>query len=61
VGETISQTITIVPGEGKVFKIIKINTQKGTDFKQTKEIEVEGRPAYELTVENIKKTEGRYF
>lgn len=62
VGESISQTVSIIPGEDESFKILQVNTLKGLDYKQTlKEIEVEGRPAYELTVENIRETEGRYF
>jgi hypothetical protein len=62
VGETISQTVTITPGEGEVFKILQANPLKGGDYKQSlKEIEIDGKAAYELTVENTRETEGRYF
>ncbi len=62
VGESISQTVTITPGEGEVFKIVQVNALKGGDYKQSiKEIEIDGKKAYELTVENTRETEGRYF
>ncbi len=62
VGESISQTVTIIPGEDENFKILQVNALKGVDYKYSfKDIEIEGRPAYELTVENIRQTEGRYF
>jgi hypothetical protein len=62
VGESISQVVTITPGENEVFKIIKDNALKGVDYKYSlKEIEIDGKAAYELTVENTRETEGRYF
>lgn len=62
VGESISQTVMITPGENEVFKIIKDNALKGVDYKYSlKEIEIDGKVAYELTVENTRETEGRYF
>ena len=62
VGEHISQTVSITPGENEVFKIIKDNALKGVDYKYSlKEIEIDGKTAYELTVENTRETEGRYF
>lgn len=62
VGENISQIVTITPGEGEVFKILQANALKGGDYKHSlKEIESDGKIAYELTVENIRETEGRYF
>jgi len=62
VGEDISRTVTITPGEGETFKILKMNALKGQDFKYSlKDIEIDGKPAYELTVENTRETEGRYF
>ena len=61
-GESISQTVTITPGEGEVFKILKVNALKGSYYKQSlKEIEIDGKMAYELTVENTREIEGRYF
>ena len=62
VGESISQTVLITPGEGEVFKILKVNALKGGDYKHSlKEVEIEGKAAYELTVENTRETAGRYF
>ncbi len=62
VGESISQVVTITPGDGEVFNIVQVNALKGGDYKQSlKEIEIDGKKAYELTVENTRETEGRYF
>ncbi len=62
VGESISQTVLITPGENEVFKIMKVNALKGVDYKYSfKEIESNGQIAYELTVENTRETAGRYF
>lgn len=62
VGERIFQTVEIIPGTEESFKILKVNALKGEDFTQSiKEIEIDGQPAYELTVENTRQTEGRYF
>jgi len=62
VGESISGLVTIVPGEGETFEILQANALKGGDFKfELKDIEIDGKKAYELWVENIRETEGRYF
>ena len=62
IGESISQTVTITPGEGEVFKILHVNALEDDDIKYTlKEIEIDGKKAYALTVENVRQTEGRYF
>ena len=61
-GETISQTVTIVPETEVPFKILQVNAMKGLDFTHTlKETEIKGKKAYELTVVNKKATEGRYY
>ena len=61
-GERISQTVEIIPGTEESFKILNVNALKGEDFTQSiKEIEIDGQPAFELTVENTRQTEGRYF
>lgn len=61
-GENISQTVEIIPGTKESFTILNVNALKGEDFTQSlKEIEIDGRPAYALTVENTRQTEGRYF
>lgn len=62
VGEPLSQTVSIIPGENEAFKILQANSLKGGDFKfRLEEKEIEGKKAYSLTVENTRKTEGRYF
>jgi len=61
-GETISQTVTIIPETEVPFKILQVNAMKGLDFTHTlKETEIKGKKAYELTVVNKKATEGRYY
>ena len=61
-GENISQTVSVIPGENEKFKILKTNALKGEDFKYAlKETEMDGKPAYELTIENTRQTPGRYF
>jgi hypothetical protein len=61
-GEPISQTVKIIPGDDEAFKILQVNALKGGDFEfSLKETEVNGKPAYELAVKNIRETEGRYF
>ncbi len=62
VGESISQTVSIIPGEGESFKVIEANPLKGVDYKfSLKETEADGKAAYELVVENTRETPGRYF
>jgi len=61
-GETISQTVTIIPETEVPFKILQVNAMKGLDFTHDlKETEIEGKKAYKLTVVNKKETEGRYY
>ena len=61
-GETVSQTVTIIPETEPPFKILQVNAMKGTDFTHTlKETEIKGKKAYELTVTNKRETEGRYY
>jgi len=61
IGEEISQTVTITLAE-EAFNIVKVSLSKGTDIRYSMEqIELSGKKAYRLTVENIKKTEGRYL
>lgn len=61
-GETISQTVTIIPKTEVPFKILQVNAMKGLDFTHDlKETEVNGKKAYALTVVNKKETEGRYY
>jgi hypothetical protein len=61
-GETISQTVTIIPETEVPFKILQVNAMKGLDYTHDlKETEIEGKKAYALTVVNKKETEGRYY
>ena len=62
VGESISKTVSIIPGEGEVFKVLHVNALKDGNIEYTlKENEINGKKAYELVVENVRATEGRYF
>ncbi|HMA85935.1 MAG TPA: hypothetical protein VKN73_09545 [Desulfosalsimonadaceae bacterium] len=62
VGETIEQTVTIVPETKEPFRILKASAMKGTEIThELKETEVSGKPAYELKVVNTKDTPGRYY
>ena len=61
VGEKIEKTVKIIP-ETKPFKILKVIAMKGSFFThELKEIEVDGKPAYELTIANTRQEAGRYF
>lgn len=61
-GDTVSQTVTIIPETEVPFKILQVNAMKGTDFTHTlKETEIDGKKAYQLTVVSKKKTEGRFY
>ena len=60
-GTSIKKTITIIPEKKYPFKITEAKALKGEDIKfEFKEIESD-RIQYQLTVENIKATQGRYF
>jgi hypothetical protein len=62
IGEKISQTVIIAPGTEETFNIVKVSPMKGTDIRYAiQQIELSGKKAYQLTVENIKETEGRYM
>ena len=62
VGETIEQTVTIIPETKEPFRILKTSAMKGTEIThELKETEVSGKPAYELTIANTKDNPGRYY
>ena len=62
VGEELSQTVQIIPETDQPFNILKISALSGSDIRQElKETEKSGKKIYELTIENTKTTEGRYF
>ena len=61
-GETVSQTVTIIPETEPPFKIMQVNAMKGLDFTHSlKETEVKGKKAYEVTLVSKKTTEGRFY
>ncbi len=60
----IKRTVTIVPEKKYPFKIKEVTAQKGKDIKfelTEKKSALNGEDGYVLTVENLKKNEGRYF
>jgi hypothetical protein len=62
IGEKISETVTISSGTEEAFNILKISPFKGTDIRcSLAEIELAGKKAFQITVENIKETEGHYM
>jgi hypothetical protein len=62
VGKPLKAVVTVFPEEKYPFKIVGAKAEKGNFIKFTfKEITRENRTAYQLTVENTKDTEGRYF
>ncbi|OQY05988.1 MAG: hypothetical protein B6I22_06660 [Desulfobacteraceae bacterium 4572_123] len=60
-GESISGSITITPENKYNFKILKASADKGVNIKVGFTPRPEGKPGYILTVENLKKTIGRYY
>jgi hypothetical protein len=61
-GDSLSQVVKIIPEPQEQFKILKVTALNGADFKYTlKEVENSGSKFYELTIENTRKTPGRYF
>ena len=60
-GETIEQTVTIVPEGPQPFQIKQVRAQKGDNIRcrlSTKKNQ--NQPVYVVTVENTKKEKGRY-
>ena len=60
-GQPISSSTTITPEKKYDFKIIEAFAEKGTDIKVTLSLRPEGAPGYIVSVENLKKTIGRYY
>ena len=60
-GQPISSSVTITPEKKYAFKIIKAFAQKGTHINVTLSPRPEGTPGYIVSVENLKKTIGRYY
>lgn len=62
VGETISQTIAIVPNTEEPLELLKVLALKGTDFTfSLREFDDFRNKSYSLYVENTRKSEGRYY
>jgi hypothetical protein len=62
VGEKLAQVVKIIPETPEPFKILKVNALSGSDIKfSLQERESLGKKFYEITIENIKQTPGRYF
>jgi hypothetical protein len=60
----IKRSVTITPVEKYPFTITEVKARKGKDIKfelTEKESPAAGKTGYVLTVENLKKSEGRYF
>ncbi|RJP88569.1 MAG: hypothetical protein C4518_10895 [Desulfobacteraceae bacterium] len=52
----------MVPDAENPFKIISINVLHGVDFRYSmKDIEIDGKNAYEFTIENTRTSPGRYL
>ena len=61
VGTELKAVVTIIPGKKYPFQITDTKAEKGKNIQfELKQITRENRPAYLLTVENTKKTKGRY-
>ena len=54
-------TVTIIPEAKYPFKIEEVRAQKGKDIRfELKPSEDQKQPGYQLIIENLKKTKGRY-
>ena len=61
-GETIRETIRVVPNEGYTFKIEEITAKRGENIRfEYEEIDGGSSVVYELTVENTATKSGVYF
>lgn len=62
VGMELKQVVRIVPGEKYPFAITGVRANQGKDISfDLEEISHNGRPAYQLTVTNIRQTPGTYI
>ena len=61
-GDPLKKTITIFPEPKYPFKITSAHAKSGRDIRfSLKEITQANKSGYELTVENLKQQEGRFF
>ena len=62
VGEKISRVVTLIPDDTEPLQILNTNTLNKKDFRYSmKEIEIDGKKAYQFIIENTKMTAGRYL
>jgi len=62
VGEELEQRVTIIPETSEPFKILRVSAMQGAEIRhELKQIEVSGRPAYELKIIFTKDKPGRYY
>jgi hypothetical protein len=61
VGEPIKQKVSIIPEQKYAFKITNAHARNGKYINfQLEELKKAGKTEYSLTVENLRKVEGRY-
>ena len=61
-GDSIKSKVTIIPVKKSPFKILDARAQKGENINIVlAEVKKSGGQAWELEVENLKKTTGRYY
>ena len=61
-GTDVRQTVSIVPEKDFAFKILKTSARNGRNIRYRLREEQNGsRVTYLLTVENLKKEQGRYY
>ncbi len=62
VGETVKDTIRLVPNKAYKFKVLGITAKRGENIRfQFKEVKDGDQSGYDITVENTAKTPGVYF
>jgi hypothetical protein len=60
-GDSIKQTVTIVPSEKYQFQITEVKADNGQNIKFELSRPDPGQNRYILTIENTKTDQGRYF
>ncbi len=62
VGTPLKSVVKVIPESKYPFRIVEAKAEKGSFIKfELKEVDRNNHPAYQLTIENTKDTEGRYF
>ena len=61
-GETLKESVKIIPNGKYPFSITEVKPRDGKNIKcNLKEVEESGKKIYVLTVENLKEEKGRYY